>query len=240
MKTIHIEGQPRSGTGKKAVRQIRSEQLVPCVIYGGPETVNLQVPGTALKSLVYTPDFQLAEVTVGDKSYRCVLKDLQFDPVTDRLSHVDFLELVENKRITVNIPIRFTGNPQGVKDGGKMTVKMKSLKVRTLPKNLREHIEVDTGYLELNKSIRVEDVKLEGFEILNSPRIPLASVALTRVLKQEEAATPAAATAPVAGAAPAGTGAAAASPAAPAGGAAAPAAPAPRTKGAPSKGDKKK
>ncbi|HUX84372.1 MAG TPA: 50S ribosomal protein L25 [Chitinophagaceae bacterium] len=240
MKTIHIEGQPRSGTGKKAVRQIRSEQLVPCVIYGGPENLNLQVPKTSLKSLVYTPDFQLAEVKVGDKSYRCVLKDLQYDPVTDQLSHVDFLELVENKRITVNIPIKFTGNPQGVKDGGKMTVKMKSLKVRTLPKYLREHIEVETGHLELNKSIRVEDVKLEGFEILNSPRIPLASVALTRVLKQEETATPAAAATAVPGAVPAGPGGAAPAAAAPAAGVPAAATPAPRAKGFPSKGDKKK
>lgn len=227
MKTITIEGQLRSGMGKKATRQLRSEGQVPCVIYGGPSTVSFSAPVTAFKNLVYTPDFQLAEVKVGSNSYRCVLKDLQFDPVTEDLTHADFLELVEDKKVTVTVPIRFTGQPAGVKAGGKLMIKMKSLRVKTLPKNLLENIEIDIENLELNKNIRVEDVKVEGLEILNSPRIPIASVGLTRVLKQEEAApTAAAAAAPAAGAA--GT-------AAPAAGATAPAA----APAAPAKGGKK-
>jgi large subunit ribosomal protein L25 len=117
------------------------------------------------------------------------LKDLQFDKVTDELIHVDFLELVEDKKIIATIPIKFTGAAKGVKDGGKLITKIKALKIKTLPKYLKENIEVDLTELELNGNVRVEDVKAEHYEILNSPRIPIASIVLTRQLKQEEAAT---------------------------------------------------
>ena len=120
---------------------------------------------------------------------------------------VDFLELVEDKKVTVTIPIKFNGIPAGVKAGGKLATKIKSLKVKTYPKYLREHIEMDITNLELNENLRVQDVVAENMEILNSPRIPIASVAMTRQLKQEEAttapkavvATPAAAPAAAAG-----------------------------------------
>jgi len=219
MKTITIEGQLRTEIGKQATRQLRSEEKVPGVIYGGAKEVNFSAPATAFKTLVYTPDFQLAEVKVGSNSYRCILKDLQFDKVTDDLIHVDLLELVEDKKVIATIPIKFTGAAKGVKDGGKLITKMKALKVKTFPKFLKENIEVDLTELELNGNVRVQDVKEENYEILNSPRIPIASVVLTRQLKQEEAAV-----APVAGAvaAPAAGAAGAAKPAA--GAAAAPAA----------------
>ncbi|MHB1920806.1 MAG: 50S ribosomal protein L25 [Chitinophagaceae bacterium] len=194
MKTITIEGQLRSGFGKEATRQLRSEEKVPCVIYGGPQTVNFWAPLNAFKTLVYTPEFQLAEINVEGKQYRTVLKDLQFDGLSDQLAHVDFLELVEDKKLNVTLPIKFIGQPVGVKGGGKLVTKMKSLKVKTYPKHLRENIEINIEALELNQNIRVEDVKVDGFEIMNSPRIPIASVVLTRALKQEEAVTPAAAT----------------------------------------------
>lgn len=188
MNTIHIEGQLRSEFGKKAASQLRSEGKVPGVIYGGPKEISFSVPAAALQTMVYTPEFQIAEIAVDGKVYRCVMKDLQFDPISDALTHIDFLELVENKKVTVTLPIRFVGQPEGVKNGGKLIVKMKALKVKTLPANLKEAIEVNIDDLELNKNIRVEDVKAEGYEILNSPRIPIASVVMTRVLKQEEAA----------------------------------------------------
>jgi large subunit ribosomal protein L25 len=210
MKTITIEGQLRTEIGKKATRQLRSQGLVPGVIYGGAQEVSFAAPVLAFKSIVYTPDFQLANITVDGKSYQCILKDIQFDRVTDELAHVDFLELVENKSVIATIPIKFTGTSTGVKDGGKLITKMKALKVKTLPKYLKENIEVDITNLELNGNIRVEDVKEANYEILNSPRIPIASVVMTRQLKQEEAAAPAAA-APAAAKAPA---AAAAKPAA--------------------------
>jgi large subunit ribosomal protein L25 len=136
----------------------------------------------------------VAEVSVEGKSYRCILKDLQFDKVSDALLHVDLLELVEDKKVVATLPLKFTGAAAGVKAGGKLVTKMKSLKIKAFPKDLKENIEVDITNLELNGNIRVEDVKTEGMEILNSPRIPIASVVMTRQLKQEEsaaAATPA-------------------------------------------------
>lgn len=187
MKTITIEGQIRTEFGKSATRQLRSEEKVPGVIYGGAKEINFSAPATAFKSMVYTPDFMLAEITVGGTPYKCVLKDLQFDKVSDRLIHVDFLELVGDKKVTVSIPLKFTGVPAGVKEGGKLAVKMKALKVKTIPEHLLEHIEVDLTNLKLNENIRVQDVKAVNMEILNSPRIPIASVAMTRQLKQDEA-----------------------------------------------------
>ena len=201
MKTITIEGQLRTELGKKATRQLRSQELVPGVIYGGAQEVNFSAPAKAFKNLVYTPQFQLAEVKVDGKSYTCILKDLQFDKVSDHLIHVDLLELVENKKVLADLPLKFNGAPAGVKEGGKLVTKMKSLKVKTLPKYLKENIEVDITNLKLNENIRVEDVKADNMEIMNSPRIPIASVVLTRQLKQEEAATTT--TAPAAAAAPA-------------------------------------
>ena len=188
MKTVTIEGQLRTGTGKSATRQLRSQDLVPGVIYGGARELSFAAPATAFKPLVYTPDFQLAQVIVDGQTYICILKDLQFDKVTDRLNHVDLLELVEDKKVTATIPVKYVGTSVGVKAGGKLEVKIKALKIKTLPKYLRENIEVDITTLDLNGNIRVEDVKIDNYEILNSPRIPMASVTMTRQLKQEEAA----------------------------------------------------
>ena len=219
MKSITIEGQLRTETGKKATRQLRSQDLVPGVIYGGEKEISFAAPSMAFKTFVYTPEFQKAEIKLNGKTYNCILKDLQFDKVTDKLIHIDLMELVEDKRVIADIPIKFTGVSKGVKEGGHLIIKMKSLKVKSLPKYLKEQIEVDITNLELNGNIRVEDVKEANYEILNSPRIPIASVVLTRQLKQEEAtAAPAAGATPAAGAA------------APAAGAAAPAAAAPAAK----------
>src|SRR5216117_3258782 len=194
MKTITIEGQLRTELGKGATRQLRSQGQVPGVIYGGAKEINFSAPAAAFKSLVYTPDFQFAEIKLNGDSYKCIMKDLQFDKVNDHLIHIDMMELIEDKKVIASIPLKFTGTPIGVKDGGKLHVKMKALKVKTLPKYLRENIDVNVDDVELNGNIRVEDVQIENYEILNSPRIPIVSVRLTRELKQEE-------TAPVEGAA---------------------------------------
>lgn len=188
MKTITIEGHLRTESGKKATRQLRSQEHVPGVIYGGAKEVNFYAPAKAFKPLVYTGEFQLAQVNVDGSSYTCILKDLQFDKVSDSLNHVDLLELVEDKKIVATLPIKFTGTSVGVKAGGKLVTKINALKVKALPKDLKENIEVDITNLDLNGNIRVEDVKEPNLEILNSPRIPIASVVLTRQLKQEETA----------------------------------------------------
>jgi len=187
MKSITIEGQLRTESGKKATRQLRSQNLVPAVIYGGSSEISFAAPASAFKSIVYTSEFMLAEVKVDGKNYRCILKDLQFNKVTDALTHIDFLELVEDKKVIAQLPLRYVGTPVGVKAGGKLVTKMKSVKVKTLPKFLKEQIDVDITALELNENIRVQDIVAENMEILNSPRIPIASITMTRQLKQEEA-----------------------------------------------------
>ena len=193
MKTITIEGQLRTETGKKAARLLRSQEMVPAVIYGGAKEVNFYASVKAFKTIVYTSEFQIAEIKVDGNTYRCILKDLEFDKVSDALNHLDFLELVEDKKVIADLPLKFVGVSIGVKGGGRLVTKMKSLKVKTLPKYLKETIEVDITNLELNGNIRVQDVPAENMEVLNSPRIPVASVVLTRQLKQDEAAAPAAA-----------------------------------------------
>ncbi len=189
MKTVTIEGQLRTEVGKKAARQLRAQELVPGVIYGGSTEVTFAAPAKAFKPLVYTGEFQFAEVNVGGKSYKCILKDLQFDTVTDVLIHVDLLELVDDKKVIADLPLKFTGTSKGVKEGGKLVVKMKSVKVKTLPKYLKEFIEVDITNLAINENLRVSDIATTEMEIMNSPRIPIASVVMTRQLKQAEAAS---------------------------------------------------
>ena len=188
MKTVTIEGQLRTETGKKAARQLRSQNMVPGVIYGGATEVTFAAPAKAFKSLVYTSEFQLAEVSIDGKTYTTILKDLQFDKVSDALIHVDLLELVGDKKVVADLPLKLTGVAVGVKEGGKLVSKMKSVKVKTLPKFLKEFIEVDITNLTLNENLRVQDIIAPEMEIMNSPRIPIASVVMTRQLKQEEAA----------------------------------------------------
>jgi large subunit ribosomal protein L25 len=192
---------------------------VPGVIYGGAQEVNFIASAKTFRPLVYTPSFQLAEVQVDGKTYRCILKDIQFDKVSDELIHVDLMELVEDKKVVATIPVKYTGTAAGVKAGGRLITKMKSLKVKTFPKYLKEQIEVSIENLEIGGNIRVQDVKEDNYEILNSPRIPIASVVTTRALRQEESTTPGAVASTVAPAA------------APAKAAAAPAKAAPAAKG---------
>ncbi|MEI6949583.1 50S ribosomal protein L25 [Paraflavisolibacter sp. H34] len=188
MKTITIEGQLRTDFGKSATRRLRSQELVPGVIYGGAQEVNFTAPAKALRPLVYTASFQVAEVTVEGKTYRAILKDLQFDKVTDELIHVDLLELVEDKQVVATIPLSFVGTSAGVRAGGRLVTKMKALKVKTYPRFLKENIEVNIEAMEVGDNIRVQDVPTENYEVINSPRIPVASVVTTRALRQEEAA----------------------------------------------------
>ena len=186
MKTVTIEGHLRTEAGKKVARQLRSQENVLGVIYGGATEVNFYASAKAFKPLVYTSEFQIAEGTVEGKTYKCILKDLQFDKVSDALIHVDLLELVDNKKVIATLPLKLVGAAAGIKAGGKLVVKLKSLKVKAFPKDLREFIELDITKLELNENIRVQDVQVPNIELMNPPRIPVASIVMTRLLKQEE------------------------------------------------------
>lgn len=186
MKSIKIEGQLRTDFGKTATRHLRSEGKIPCVIYGGNETISFSAPAASFRHLVYTPDFQLAEITIDGKTYNCIMKDLQFDVITDALTHIDFLQLVDDKKVVANLPLKYTGQPEGVKAGGRLELKMKTVRVRTYPKYLKESLEVNISNLKLNENMRVQDIVADNMEIMNSPRIPIASVVMTRALKQQE------------------------------------------------------
>ncbi len=188
MNTITIEGQLRTEFGKKATRAVRSQDRVPAVIYGGAKEINFSAPAKAFKPLVYTGEFQLVDINVDGKKYTAIMHDLQFDRVSDKLIHVDFLELADDKKVIANLPIKFVGSAAGVKAGGKFIAKLNTLKVKTLPKYLKEFITVDITNLELNGNLRVQDVQTDNFEIMNSPRIPIASIVLTRQLKQAASA----------------------------------------------------
>jgi large subunit ribosomal protein L25 len=186
MKTVTIEGHLRTEAGKKVARQLRSQENVLGVIYGGATEVNFYASAKAFKPLVYTSEFQLADVTVEGKTYKCILKDLQFDKVSDALIHVDLLELVADKKVIATLPLKLIGSAAGVKAGGKLISKVKAVKVKALPKDLKEFIELDITNLELNENIRIQDIQVANMEILNPPRIPVASIVMTRQLKQEE------------------------------------------------------
>ena len=186
MKLVTIEGQLRSDFGKTASRHYRSEGRVPCVIYGGSENVHFTATQKELKGVIYTAEFNKAVITVDGKTYTCILKDLQFNKTTDVVTHLDFLELVEGKRLNANVPLKFVGQSVGVKSGGRFEIKMSTIKVRTTPQYLTTSIDVDITHLEIGKNLRIEDIKVENIEIMHNKRIPVAAVVTTRALKQAE------------------------------------------------------
>lgn len=186
MNTVVIEGQLRTDLGKKAARTLRSQGNVLGVIYGGKEEVHFYAPLLAFRPLIYTPAFQIAEIKVDGKSYKAIVKDLQFDVVTDRLNHIDLLELVEDKKVTAELPFIFEGQPAGVKAGGRLQLRLKKIKVRAYPKYLADGIKVDISDLQLNGNLRVEDIKVENMELMMPGRQPVASVVMTRALRQAE------------------------------------------------------
>lgn len=186
MKSVAINGQLRTKMGKGAARALRSEGNALGVIYGVNGEVHFYAPVLAFRDIVYTSDFKTADITVDGKTYKCILKDTQFDPITDKLIHADFLELADDRKVIANLPVRLVGQSAGVKAGGRLEQRLKTLRVRTYPKFLKEAIEVDITELQLNGNIRVEDVKDENYEFLNPARQPIASVVMTRALRQAE------------------------------------------------------
>ncbi len=187
MDSIAINGTPRSGTGKKDAKQARREGLVPCVIYGGGEVVHFTTTPKEVKGVVYTPEFKEVSITVDGKAHKCILKDLQFHPVSDELLHMDFLKLVPGNPIKVSIPVRCTGVSPGVMGGGRLTQKLRAVKVKATPEGLVGELTVDISELLLGHSVRVRDIVLgDGMELMTSPGIPIATVETPRVLKSLE------------------------------------------------------
>lgn len=207
MKTVSISGSPRANVGKKDAQELRRKELVPCVIYGGKEQVHFSAPEKQFKHLVYTPEVNLVKLDVGGKEYNAILHDIQFHRLSDKIIHVDFMEIVPGKPVTMNIPVKTKGNSEGVKAGGKLLKKMRTLKVRGVAEKMPDEITFDVTNLNIGDSIKVSDVKLDGLSVMDEPTSTIVAVRVTRNVAEE---TPAAgAAAPAAGAAAPAAGAAA-------------------------------
>lgn len=187
MKNVVLQGQLRDQIGKKGSKAYRNEELIPCVLYGGKENIHFLLNEKELRSVVYTPDFHTVELHINGKSYISILKELQFHPVSEKMLHIDFLELVNDKKVIVELPVRLRGNAVGVRAGGRLLQKVRKLKVKTIPQNLVDEINLNIDDLDVGKSIRVKNVVLEGVQIMQPAEVPIATVEITRALKSAKA-----------------------------------------------------
>ncbi|OAV43944.1 50S ribosomal protein L25 [Lewinella sp. 4G2] len=184
MESVQVSGEIRTSLGKTGAKSIRREGLVPAVLYGAGDPVHFTVKALDLRSLIYTPDFKLAELTVDGTTHKAIIKAHQFHPVTDALTHVDFLALQDGHPIKVQVPVRFEGVSPGVRGGGKLQVAVRRVKIKTTPENLIDHVVLNISKLELGEAIRVRDIAdIEGVEIQNPSGQPIASVEVPRALR---------------------------------------------------------
>ena len=187
MKTIEINGAKRANISKQEVKSLRGSEMVPCVLYGGEEQVHFSTDLSSFKGLVYTPDVHMVKLSVDGKEYQCVIQDVQYHPVTDVIIHADFLQIFDNKPVTMSIPVKLTGASEGVKMGGKLVTKYRRLKVKALPANLPDFISVDISPMKIGDSIRVRDLNLSEVTLLESPANVIVSVNMTRNVSAEAA-----------------------------------------------------
>lgn len=183
MKTHEIIGFKRANLGKSTVKALRDDSQVPCVLYGGEEQIHFSVPMILFRDLVYTPEAHIAELNIEGKIYRAILQDIQIHPVNELILHADFLLLKDDKEVKMEIPVKLVGTAPGVQKGGKLYPKLRKIKIKSLPKNLPDYIEVDITGLDLGKSVKVGDVKADNFTILNSPLVSIATVEVPRALR---------------------------------------------------------
>jgi large subunit ribosomal protein L25 len=186
MKSIAISGSLRENVGKRDAKELRYQGKVPAVLYGGKEQYHFSVSAADLKPLVYTPDVHFVDLDLEGKKFQAIVQESQFHPLTDQLRHIDFLLLDENKEVTVSIPVQLTGTSPGVKMGGKLVQKLRRLRVKALPKDLPQYIEISLEPLEVGKSVRVEEVKIDRVKVLNNADDTIVSVVMSRALRQAE------------------------------------------------------
>lgn len=188
MKTFELKGQLRSDIGTKSARQLRREDQVPSVLYGGEQPLHFSVDTRDVKDLVYTPHVYFVQIDVDGKSFKAVLKDLQFHPVTDNLLHLDFQQVFEDKVVRMAVPVEITGNSIGVRNGGKLVVNTRKLMVAALPKDMPDTVAVDISKLEIGDSFRIRDIKADNVEFLENSAIVVAAVRMTRSARSAQAA----------------------------------------------------
>lgn len=183
MKKVEIVGYKRADLGKVEAQRLRAEGYVPSVLYGGEKQVHFYVPVILFRPLLFTPDVFEVTLNIEGEIHTAILQDTQYHPVNDALIHSDFLEIVEGKPITVDVPIKLTGTSEGVIKGGKLNQKLRKLRVKGLSKDIPDYIELDVTSLGLGKSLKVEAVKAEGFEVLSARNLPVVSIDIPRALR---------------------------------------------------------
>ena len=189
MKSISITGRARTQIGGKQAKADRRSGGIPAVLYGGDETVHFTTTAKSVKNLVYTPDFKVVDLDLDGKSYRCILKDMQVHPVSEQILHMDFLQLVDGKKVKLEVPVRFRGSSPGVKLGGKLQQNLRRVKIKTTPEHMVDELYVDISSLELGEAVRVRDIDpVDNVEINNAPATPVATVEIPRALRSAAAA----------------------------------------------------
>ena len=203
MKSVAMSGTLRAGVGKKDANGLRRTGQIPCILYGGTAgQVKFTMEERSFKPLVYTPDVHVVELDLDGKKHQAIMKELQLHPVTDKILHVDFLEVVPGKAVTFELPVKFEGTAPGVRNGGKLLRKMRKIAVRGPVEKFPDTLTIDVSKMEIGDTVRVGDVKIDGLTLLHEPNITIVAVRVTRNVVEEEAkpAATAAAT-PAAGAA---------------------------------------
>ena len=195
MKSIEIKGSLRTETGKKATRELRKGNGVPCVLYGIQKDENgnqvathFTVPTEGLRNLVYTPHIYVVDLNIDGKVVNAIMKDIQFHPVTDQILHVDFYQIDENKPIVMEVPVKLEGLAEGVKAGGKLALQIRKLKVKALYNLIPERLVVNVTNLGLGKTIKVGELNYEGLTLLNAKEAVVCAVKLTRAARGAQAA----------------------------------------------------
>ena len=181
MKSITINGSQRESVGKKATKALRNAGQVPCVLYGGDNPVHFSAPELAFSKLVYTPNAHtvVIELENGD-TYNAILQDIQFHPVTDNILHIDFYQLFDNKEVTMEIPVQFTGNSRGVRNGGVLRKNKRSLRVKALPGNLPDYIEADITDLKIGNKLYITALDSEDFKFMHPDNTVVCQVRRSR------------------------------------------------------------
>jgi len=190
MKTIELSAAPRTETGKKAAKQSRKSEFVPAVIYGAGENIMIALNEKELRKVIYTPIVYLVKLNVDGKVHDAIIKEVQFHPVTDKILHVDFLKVSENKPITIGLPINLVGQAEGVKVGGKLLQVVRKIRVKGLAKDLPDAIEIDVTKLGIGKSIMVGELSFDKFTVIEPKSMVIATIKSTRAAReaqQEEA-----------------------------------------------------
>ncbi|MCB9223774.1 MAG: 50S ribosomal protein L25/general stress protein Ctc [Crocinitomicaceae bacterium] len=189
MKEVSLSGSLRENVGKKDATAVRNAGRVPCVVYGTGVQTHFSVRDVDMDKLVYTPEVYIVNIDIDGKKVKTIIQDVQHHPVTDKVHHVDFIELQDNKKVKVEIPIRLTGRSMGVMNGGKLSQVFRKLRVYAVPGALPDIIEVDITNLRIGQSIRVRDIAAKtGLDILNAPSAVICSVKMARgaVANEEE------------------------------------------------------